>query len=79
MRHGPHRTTRRWTAHRQAWLERLEQGPAARAANPVGFQCMELGWTDWERGAGERPTHRETLTEAGRAQLAAWRAEGRTV
>ena len=65
--------TGRWTAARQAWLERLEQGPAVRAGTVVGFQCYRLGWTEWEDG----PTNREKLTEDGRAKLAEWRAEGR--
>lgn len=62
----------RWTAKRQAWLERLERGPARRdglSAGIVGFECMELGWTRWVDGGDEE------ITEAGRAKLEAWRAE----
>jgi len=36
------------TKPRKAWLEHLlAHGPAKRRKSPVGFNCMQLGWTEW--------------------------------
>jgi len=36
------------TPARKAWLEHLrDHGPAKRGKSPVGFNCMRLGWTEW--------------------------------
>jgi len=35
------------TPGRIAWLEKLSQGPAKRGRSVVGYQVMQLGWTEW--------------------------------
>jgi hypothetical protein len=55
---------------RRAWLEQLEaDGPAARGRGPIGYQCMRLGWTQWERDAQGVITGRDQITEVGRRML----------
>lgn len=36
------------TPGREAWLRKLLNGPAKRGRGPAGFQCMKLGWTEWD-------------------------------
>lgn len=58
----------RMTPARARWLSRLAKGPgASRNGTVVGYQCMALGWTTWERTFS---SHTEVITEAGRAALA---------
>lgn len=48
------------TAKRRVWLERLrDQGPAERGRSRVGYDCMHLGWTEWNY---TDPTTGEPLT-----------------
>lgn len=87
------------TPGRQAWLAKLAgEGPQRRAAHgPAGYECMRLGWTEWDYHFEDRPIAppdaarrfgeawmihvdvphwRERITEAGRAALAGWSADG---
>lgn len=38
----------RLTDKRRAWLQQLLVGPASRPAGRVGFDCMQLKWTEWD-------------------------------
>lgn len=40
----------RMTPSRHAWLAKLAgEGPQRRAAHgPAGYECMRLGWTEWD-------------------------------
>jgi hypothetical protein len=35
------------TASRFEWLKRLQTGSASRSKSRVGYDCMVLGWTEW--------------------------------
>lgn len=36
------------TEARRVWLTKLrDDGPAKRQRNKVGYECMTLGWTEW--------------------------------
>jgi hypothetical protein len=37
----------RMTAKRFAWLKLLEIVSAIRSRSRVGYDCMQLGWTEW--------------------------------
>ncbi|KFC62728.1 hypothetical protein FF80_03295 [Devosia sp. LC5] len=40
---------RRMTPGRLAWLTLLrDHGPHVRGRGTVGYQCMRLGWTEWD-------------------------------
>ena len=66
----------RWTASRQAWLERVAADPLnKRDKGQVGFQCHRFGWTQWQRGPNNELLFHEELTDAGRAVLAEWQAQ----
>lgn len=71
------------TSARLAWLRKLANGPAERPRSRVGYDCMRLGWAEWntvdDKGAnipcpapGEWRgvvVHGERLTENGRQVL----------
>jgi hypothetical protein len=60
----------RMTPGRLAWLQRLAQGPAVRPHSPVGYQCMQLGWTEWVRNPlTQHIGNTERLTDLGRQRL----------
>lgn len=64
----------RMTPSRKEWLETLENGPAKRGRSMVGFQCMQLGWTEWDIKLADG-SRLERITEAGRSAL---KQEGET-
>lgn len=44
------------TRKRRAWLETLRDGgPQRRPKGRVGFDCMNLGWTEWNHCRAEPP------------------------
>jgi hypothetical protein len=44
----PSKPPYRLTDKRRAWLEQLrDHGPAKRAKNNIGYDCMQAGWTEW--------------------------------
>lgn len=55
------------TAARRLWLETLTHGPARRPKSRVGFDCMQLGWTEWNylRPDGMPISEQEARTEFG--------------
>jgi hypothetical protein len=62
--------TPRLTPARLKWLRMLavrEQSRAQLGHSPVGYQCMQMGWTEW---ADIRNSNVERLTDQGRAVLA---------
>jgi hypothetical protein len=54
---------------RKRWLIKLvELGPQERPRGPVGFYCMNLGWTTWvvrDRQTGQRITLVEAIARYG--------------
>ncbi len=59
--------TERMTSARLAWLEKLEKASAAgRPRGRAGFDCMQIGWTQW---ADLEKNSLEQLTDQGRAAL----------
>lgn len=69
-------TSPRWTASRQAWLERVAADPFnKREKGQVGYQCHQFGWTQWQHGPKNERLFHEELTAAGRAVLAEWQAQ----
>jgi hypothetical protein len=55
------------TANRFKWLKRLEIGPANRGHSRVGYDCMQLGWTEWNyvNAGGEAMTGVEARARYG--------------
>jgi hypothetical protein len=62
------------TAKRREWLETLCAGPAQRK-DKVGYDCMQLGWTEWVPDVDGRPGTKERITDAGREALERFNAE----
>ncbi len=77
---GTWKLREKWTQHREDWLGQLaECGPGRRGDNrtgPVGFACMQFGWTQWVKRDGVF-VGGEELTDLGREVLARWRAGDR--
>lgn len=48
MRNGNYRIKPTLSPGRRAWLERLVVSPAKRGRGRVGYDCMQLGWAEWD-------------------------------
>jgi len=60
----------RMTAARRAWLERLrDDGPAERGKSRTGFDCMQLGWTEWDYRVDGKPITADEAREQSRAGM----------
>jgi hypothetical protein len=56
------------TEARARWLEELSRGPAQRRRGPVGYQCMQLKWVEWnylDRDTGATVTEDEARASWG--------------
>lgn len=64
------------TPARRAWLERLEAQRVCdgRVKGRTGYDCMQLGWTQWVRGVKDGRYFGEALTDAGHRVLEEARA-----
>lgn len=69
----PRRILAHWTAARHAWLRRVARGvdTASRPRGCTGFDCMQLGWTEWKRSRAGHVIG-EQLTREGRRILRRW-------
>jgi len=63
----------RYTPTRHRWLRSVAKGVGvdSRGRGPTGYHCMQLGWTEWKRGASGLIVG-EQLTDAGRDLLRTW-------
>lgn len=62
----------RYTPARHAWLRKVATGRAYRTEGTIGYSCMQLGWTQWNRDSDGEMIPGECLTESGRLKLQEW-------
>jgi len=58
------------TDKRKKWLATLvEEGPKNRWKSRTGYDCMQLGWTEWDYRRDGKPISAEEALEASRAGM----------
>lgn len=68
------------TPKRMAWLISLiEKGPRPRGKGRTGYDCMQLGWTEWDFKRDGKPISSEEAWEAMRAGIHDFTMDGERI